>query len=508
MSHDVGPATSGAPARPRTTPIRDWVKLAVTRARLSGTPAIFWLDSERAHDRNPHRPRSRKYLADQDTDGLDITIASPRGGQDLPSSASARRGHHLGHRQRPARLQHRPLPDPRARHQRQDALGGPADERWRGLFETGAGGSAPKHVQQLVAENYLRWDSLGEFLALAESLRHEANKGNERAGRSLADTLDAATEKLLDENKSPPVGAARSTTEAATSGSPTSGPRSLPGRPRDADLAAAFRMSPTSSRSRKTPSTQSSSASRTPVDIGGYYRPDNAKASEVMRPSATFNRGTCPAQRLIRPAFASCSRTVVASARWPWSLGWRPSAVSSSDRPVGGLTRVQPRGPGVGGCPLHLVDHSRKATVSWPLVPPRGDDHDHGGRSTSPNAAHGVGHCLAHRFRRKSDVVGSPVISTSAGSAATTACTRVTYEPAFARASHNRRRALPGWSPASRAPSPSPEPIRCLKSTRPSLPRTSRRGRPLGTSDRSRARHWGYSWCRRWTRTGRALVHG
>ncbi|HQK32842.1 MAG TPA: NADP-dependent isocitrate dehydrogenase, partial [Phycicoccus sp.] len=158
-----------------------------------------------------------------------------------------------------------------------------------GLFETGAGGSAPKHVQQLVAENYLRWDSLGEFLALAESLRHEANKGNERAG-ILADTLDAATEKLLDENKSPARRGGQIDNRGSHFWIANFWAQELAGQTEDADLAAAFKdVANVLKEQEDAIDAELIGVQGHPVDIGGYYRPDNAKASEVMRPSATFN---------------------------------------------------------------------------------------------------------------------------------------------------------------------------------------------------------------------------
>jgi isocitrate dehydrogenase len=158
-----------------------------------------------------------------------------------------------------------------------------------GLFETGAGGSAPKHVQQLVEENYLRWDSLGEFLALAESFRHEANKGNARAG-ILADTLDKATEKLLDENKSP----ARRVGQIDNRGShfwiANYWAQELAGQHDDAELAAAFAdVAAALKDNAEAIDAELISVQGSPADIGGYYRPEDAKASAVMRPSSRFN---------------------------------------------------------------------------------------------------------------------------------------------------------------------------------------------------------------------------
>ena len=150
----------------KDVPIRDWVKLAVSRARATGSPAVFWLDEARAHDANLIA-KVNEYLPEHDTSGLDISILSPEEAIAFSLERIRRgRGHHLGDRQRAARLPDRPVPDPRAGHSAKMLSVVPLINGG-GLFETGAGGSAPKHVQQLVKENYLRWDSLGEFLALA-----------------------------------------------------------------------------------------------------------------------------------------------------------------------------------------------------------------------------------------------------------------------------------------------------------------------------------------------------
>src|SRR5699024_5569493 len=220
MSHPVSAGDIWRACQTKDTPIRDWVKLAVTRARATGSPAVFWLDETRAHDRNLIA-KVEQYLPEHDTDGLQVEIMSPaeatafsleriRRGEDtisvtgnvlrdyltdlfpilelgtsakMLSAAQRHHGQQLGAGAK--MLSVVPL------------LGG------GGLFETGAGGSAPKHVQQLVEENHLRWDSLGEFLALAESFQHLATStGNARA-QVLADTLSAATATFLNENKSP-----------------------------------------------------------------------------------------------------------------------------------------------------------------------------------------------------------------------------------------------------------------------------------------------------------------
>ena len=288
MSHRVEAGDIWRACQTKDAPIQDWVKLAVTRARLSGTPAIFWLDESRAHDRNLIG-LVQKYLGDHDTDGLDISIASPveaaktsveriREGKDTISVT--------GNVLRDYNTDLFPILELGTSAKMLSVVplmnGG-------GLFETGAGGSAPKHVQQLVEENYLRWDSLGEFLALAESFRHEANKGNARAG-ILADTLDKATEKLLDENQSP----ARRVGQIDNRGShfwiANYWAQELAGQHDDAELAAAFAdVAAALKDNAEAIDAELISVQGSPADIGGYYRPEDAKASAVMRPSSRFN---------------------------------------------------------------------------------------------------------------------------------------------------------------------------------------------------------------------------
>ena len=288
MSHEVEAGDIWRACQTKDAPIQDWVKLAVTRARLSDTPAIFWLDDTRAHDRNLIG-LVEKYLRDHDTDGLDITIAAPvdaartsveriREGKDTISVT--------GNVLRDYNTDLFPILELGTSAKMLSVVplmnGG-------GLFETGAGGSAPKHVQQLVEENYLRWDSLGEFLALAESLRHEANKGNARAG-ILADTLDRATGTLLDENKSP----ARRVGQIDNRGShfwiANYWAQELAAQTEDADLAAAFTdVAEALTAQASAIDAELIAVQGHPVDIGGYYRPEVSKAAEVMRPSTAFN---------------------------------------------------------------------------------------------------------------------------------------------------------------------------------------------------------------------------
>src|SRR5699024_3293249 len=186
----------------KDAPIRDWVKLAVTRARLSDTPAVFWLDENRAHDANLIE-KVRAYLPEHDTDGLDIRILAPADATRL-SFERIRQGLDTisvtGNVLRDYNTDLFPILEVGTSAKMLSIVplmaGG-------GLFETGAGGSAPKHVQQLLEENYLRWDSLGEFLALAESFRHLGDHDSNSAAKVLGDALDLATEKVLTEGKSP-----------------------------------------------------------------------------------------------------------------------------------------------------------------------------------------------------------------------------------------------------------------------------------------------------------------
>ncbi|MFJ6077006.1 NADP-dependent isocitrate dehydrogenase [Pseudarthrobacter sp. NPDC092419] len=290
IEHQVSEGDIWRACQTKDLPIRDWVKLAVTRARASQTPAVFWLDEERAHDANLIA-KVNEYLKDHDTEGLDIQIMSPvkaiaftleriRKGQDTISvSGNVLRDYltdlfpilELGTSAK--MLSVVPLMN-----------GG-------GLFETGAGGSAPKHVQQLLKENHLRWDSLGEFLALAVSFEHLATTtGNARA-QVLADTLDRATGTFLLENKSP----SRRAGELDNRGSHYFLARywaeELAKQTDDAGLAASFAaVADALSSQEETIVGELAEVQGSPVDIGGYYHPDNTKTSAVMRPSATLNK--------------------------------------------------------------------------------------------------------------------------------------------------------------------------------------------------------------------------
>ncbi|MFF3742899.1 NADP-dependent isocitrate dehydrogenase [Streptomyces kronopolitis] len=271
-------------------PIRDWVKLAVTRARATGNPAVFWLDEERAHDAQLIQ-KVKAYLPEHDTDGLQIEIMAPvhaikfsldrirRGEDTISVTGNVLRDYltdlfpilELGTSAK--MLSVVPLMN-----------GG-------GLFETGAGGSAPKHVQQLVKENYLRWDSLGEFLALAVSFEHLAQKtGNARA-QVLADTLDRATGTFLNENKSPSRKLGGIDNRGSHFYLALYWAQELARQTEDAPLAEAFAaLAKTLSEQEQAIVGELAAVQGTPADIGGYYQPAVAKASAVMRPSATLNQ--------------------------------------------------------------------------------------------------------------------------------------------------------------------------------------------------------------------------
>ncbi len=288
MAHDVAAGDIWRACQTKDAPIRDWVKLAVSRARASATPAVFWLDDSRAHDRTLIA-KVQAHLTEHDTAGLDIRILSPIEAARI-SVERIRRGEDTisvtGNVLRDYNTDLFPILELGTSAKMLSVVplmnGG-------GLFETGAGGSAPKHVQQLVAENYLRWDSLGEFLALAESFRHEGARGNARA-QLLGDTLDRATGTLLDENKSP----ARRVGQIDNRGShfwlARYWAQELASQDEDAELAALF--APAAEQlvaQSEAIDAELISVQGHPVDIGGYYRPDDALTSAVMRPSATFN---------------------------------------------------------------------------------------------------------------------------------------------------------------------------------------------------------------------------
>ena len=289
LSHDVEAGDIWRACQTKDVPVRDWVKLAVTRARASQTPAVFWLDETRAHDRELIK-KVEEYLKEHDTEGLDLRILSPVEATKL-SVERIRRGEDTisvtGNVLRDYNTDLFPILE----------LGTSAKMlsivpllNGGGLFETGAGGSAPKHVQQLVEENHLRWDSLGEFLALAVSFEHEAVANENHRAQVLADTLDAATGTLLIEGKSPK----RKVGELDNRGShfylALYWARELAKQTEDAELAAAAKpIAEELGAQEETILAELNGVQGSPVDLGGYYAPDMEKVTSVMRPSATLN---------------------------------------------------------------------------------------------------------------------------------------------------------------------------------------------------------------------------
>ncbi len=289
MSHECGAGDIWRMSRVRDIPIQDWVKLAVTRARVTGAPACFYLDRERAHDRNVIA-KVERYLGDHDLTGIEYRILAPveairwcleriREGQDTISvTGNVLRDYltdlfpilELGTSAK--MLSVVPL-----------LAGG-------GLFETGAGGSAPKHVQQFVAEDYLRWDSLGEFSALGASLEHVAQTTGNAKAQVLADALDAAIATFLDENKSP----ARKVGQIDNRGShfylALYWARALAAQSADPELADRFApVAAALAVDEDQINAELIGVQGHPVDLGGYYRPDTAKVTAAMRPSPTLN---------------------------------------------------------------------------------------------------------------------------------------------------------------------------------------------------------------------------
>ena len=273
----------------KDAPIRDWVKLAVTRARNSGMPAVFWLDPYRPHEAELIK-KVETYLKDYDTNGLDIQIMSQvramrftlerviRGLDTISVTGNILRDYltdlfpimELGTSAKMLSIV--PL-----------MAGG-------GMYETGAGGSAPKHVQQLVEENHLRWDSLGEFLALAVSLEELGIKSGNARAKTLAKTLDAATGKLLDNAKSPSPKTGQLDNRGSQFYLAMYWAQELAAQTADAELAKTFApLAKTLTENEKTIIGELSDVQGKAVDIGGYYKPDEAKLAAIMRPSKTLN---------------------------------------------------------------------------------------------------------------------------------------------------------------------------------------------------------------------------
>ncbi len=273
----------------KDAPIRDWVKLAVNRARLSGMTTVFWLDDERPHE-NELRKKVKAYLKEEDTEGLDITILPQvwamrytlerviRGKDTIAATGNILRDYltdlfpilELGTSAKMLSIV--PL-----------MAGG-------GLYETGAGGSAPKHVSQLVEENHLRWDSLGEFLAIGASLEDLGNKTDNAKAKVLADTLDAAVGKLLDENKSPSRKAGELDNRGSQFYLSLYWAQALAEQTEDSELAEHFApLAKTLADSEAAIVDELNAVQGGHADIGGYYYPDPEKTAAVMRPSKTFN---------------------------------------------------------------------------------------------------------------------------------------------------------------------------------------------------------------------------
>lgn len=289
FSHQVEAGDIWRMCQVKDAPIRDWVKLAVNRARLSITPAVFWLDSARAHDAELIK-KVQSYLKEHDTTGLDLQIMSP---VDATRHTLARMKQGLdtisvtGNVLRDYLTDLFPILE----------LGTSAKMlsivplmNGGGLFETGAGGSAPKHVEQFVDENHLRWDSLGEFLALAASLEHLSQVAGNKVAQILADTLDQATALFLDNDKSPRRKAGELDNRGSHFYLAMYWARAMAKQQADSALAARFaKLADTLEASEQQILAELNGVQGKAVDIGGYYRPDQTKVAAAMRPSATLN---------------------------------------------------------------------------------------------------------------------------------------------------------------------------------------------------------------------------
>jgi isocitrate dehydrogenase len=289
LEHSVAAGDIWRMCQTKDLPIRDWVKLAVTRARATGAPAVFWLDEDRAHDAALLQ-KVRAYLSEHDTNGLQIEMMAPveairfsleriRRGEDTISVT--------GNVLRDYLTDLFPIME----------LGTSAKMlsivpllNGGGLFETGAGGSAPKHVQQLLKENYLRWDSLGEFLALAASFEHLGDRTGNKRAHVLAETLDRGTATLLEENKSPARRLGQIDNRGSHAYLAMYWAQELAAQTVDAEVAELFTpVAKTLTESEAKVAQEMLGVQGSPVDLGGYYAPDVPKATAVMRPSATLN---------------------------------------------------------------------------------------------------------------------------------------------------------------------------------------------------------------------------
>ncbi len=289
LEHTVAPGDIWRATQTKDIAVRDWVKLAVTRARATGVPAVFWLDAARAHDAQLIE-KVKTYLADHDTSGLTIEILAPaeatqysldriRKGEDTISVT--------GNVLRDYLTDLFPILEVGTSAKMLSIVpllaGG-------GLFETGAGGSAPKHVQQLLEQDYLRWDSLGEFFALAASLEHLATTTGNAKAQVLADTLDAATGTFLEQDRSPGRKLGTIDNRGSHFYLALYWAQELANQTADAELAAVFApVAEALASQEQTIVAELNAVQGSPVDIGGYYRPDTARVEAVMRPSTTFN---------------------------------------------------------------------------------------------------------------------------------------------------------------------------------------------------------------------------
>jgi isocitrate dehydrogenase len=289
LSHDVEAGDIWRACQTKDIPVRDWVKLAVIRARAAQAPAVFWLDESRAHDAELIK-KVNAYLPEHDTAGLDITILSP----ELATAYSLERMRRgldtisvTGNVLRDYNTDLFPILEVGTSAKMLSVVpliaGG-------GLFETGAGGSAPKHVQQLVEEDYLRWDSLGEFFALVPSFEQYAAFAGMPAAQVLADTLDRATGTFLDENRSPGRKLGTLDNRGSHFYLALYWAQELAAQTEDAEIAAAFKgLAETLAANEAVIVGELLAVQGKPADIGGYYLPDDEKAAAVMRPSQTFN---------------------------------------------------------------------------------------------------------------------------------------------------------------------------------------------------------------------------
>lgn len=289
LEHQVEQGDIWRMCQVKDLPVQDWVKLAVTRARETNTPAVFWLDKDRAHDAELIT-KVEKYLKDHNTEGLEIRIMAPKeatlytlerikAGKDTISVT--------GNVLRDYLTDLFPILEVGTSAKMLSIVplmnGG-------GLFETGAGGSAPKHVQQFVEEGHLRWDSLGEFLALAVSLEHYGNKNNNTRALALADALDKATEKFLDNDKSPKRKVGQLDTRGSHFYMSMYWAQELAAQTGNAELQEEFKpIAAALTENEQAILEELNNTQGSPVDIGGYYLPEEEKAREAMRPSKVFN---------------------------------------------------------------------------------------------------------------------------------------------------------------------------------------------------------------------------